>query len=55
MVDLTVAPFGKVLSHNLLCPDGERLYSTFISAEQVIEDIYRKLIPVSGTMTSLPH
>lgn len=46
MVDLTVAPFGKVLSHNLLCPDGERLYSTFISAEQVIEDIYGELIPV---------
>ncbi len=46
MVDLTVAPFGKVLSHNFLCPDGERLYSTFISAEQVIEDIYGKLIPV---------
>ena len=46
MVDLTVAPFGKVLSHNLLCTDGERLYSTFISAEQIVEDIYRKLIPV---------
>ena len=43
MVDLTVAPFGKVLSHNLLCPDGERLYSTFISAEQVIAVSYTHL------------
>ena len=44
MVCLAFPSVCQILCHDLLCPDRERFYRTFVPAQQVIEHIYGKFI-----------
>ena len=45
-VNLTLPPLVEILRHNFLCPHRQRLDRTFISAQQIVEDIYGKFVLV---------